>query len=146
MIDIDHFKRLNDTYGHQAGDIVLRDVAAMLTRDLREIDTAARYGGEEFILLLPETNLQGAMLVAHRLRHAIEHANFLTGARAQPGVESGGEPEHITISIGVALFPEEAMFKRDLLEAADAALYDAKTRGRNRVVLFADIKNRKEAS
>jgi diguanylate cyclase (GGDEF)-like protein len=146
MIDIDYFKRLNDTHGHQAGDIVLRDVAAILTRDLREIDTAARYGGEEFILLLPETSLQGAMLVAHRLRQAVEHANFLTGTGAQPGVEPSGEPEHLTISIGVALFPEEAMFKRDLLEAADAALYEAKTRGRNRVVLFADIKNRKEAS
>jgi diguanylate cyclase (GGDEF)-like protein len=142
MIDIDHFKRLNDTYGHQAGDIVLRDIAAILTRDLREIDTAARYGGEEFILLLPETDLQGAKLVAHRLRHAVEHASFFTGARGQ----AGGESEHITISIGVALFPEEAIFKSDLLEASDAALYEAKARGRNRVVPFADIKNRKEAS
>lgn len=142
MIDIDHFKRLNDTYGHQAGDVVLRDVAAILTRDLREVDTAARYGGEEFILLLPETDLQGAKLVAQRLRYSIEQANFFTGARTPTGEKS----KHITVSIGVALFPEEARFKRDLLEASDAALYEAKEQGRNRVVLYADIKNRKEAS
>ncbi len=83
MIDIDHFKRLNDTHGHHAGDIVLRDVAAILTRDLREIDIAARYGGEEFILLLPETDLQGAKLVAQRLRSAVEQAKFFTGTRRE---------------------------------------------------------------
>ncbi len=128
MIDIDHFKRLNDAHGHQAGDIVLRDVAAILTRDLREIDTAARYGGEEFILLLPETDLLGAKLVAQRVRYSVEQANFFTGART----EAGEETEHVTISIGVALFPGEARFKRDLLEASDAALYEAKAQGRNR--------------
>jgi diguanylate cyclase (GGDEF)-like protein len=142
MIDIDHFKRLNDTHGHQAGDVVLRDVAAILTRDLREVDTAARYGGEEFILLLPETDLQGAKLVAQRLLYSVEQANFFTGARTPAGEKS----EHITISIGVALFPEEARFKRDLLEASDAALYEAKARGRNRVVLYSEIKSHKEAS
>jgi diguanylate cyclase (GGDEF)-like protein len=142
MIDIDFFKRLNDTHGHQVGDTVLRDVAAILTRDLREVDTAARYGGEEFILLLPETNLQGAKLVAQRLRYAIEQANFFTGART----EAGQETEHITISIGVALFPEEARFKRDLLEASDAALYEAKAQGRNRVVLYSELKSQREAS
>jgi diguanylate cyclase (GGDEF)-like protein len=142
MIDIDHFKRLNDTHGHQAGDLVLRDVATILTRDLREIDTAARYGGEEFILLLPETDQQGAKLVAQRLRYAVEHANFFTGT-------SSGEKEHvehITISIGVALFPQEAHFKRDLIEASDAALYVAKAHGRNRVVLYSDVKAHREAS
>ncbi len=142
MIDIDHFKRLNDTHGHQAGDIVLRDVAAILARDLREIDTAARYGGEEFILLLPETDLQGATLVAQRVRYSVEQANFFTGVRTGSGQES----EHVTISIGVALFPTEARFKRDLLEASDAALYEAKARGRNRVILYSDIKGKKESS
>jgi len=142
MIDIDHFKRLNDTHGHAAGDVVLRDVAAILTRDLREIDTAARYGGEEFILLLPETDLAGANLVAQRLRYSVDHANFFTGART----EAGQKTEHVTISIGVAMFPGEARFKRDLLEASDAALYEAKAQGRNRVVLYFDIKNQKEAS
>ena len=129
MIDIDHFKRLNDTHGHPAGDIVLRDVAAILTHDLREIDIAARYGGEEFVLLLPETDLQGAKLVAQRLRSSVEQANFFIGTAT-------GKPEHVTISIGVALFPEEARFKRDLLEASDTALYKAKAQGRNRVVLL----------
>jgi diguanylate cyclase (GGDEF)-like protein len=138
MIDIDHFKRLNDSFGHHVGDIVLRDLAAILTRELREIDTAARYGGEEFILLLPETNLQGAMLVAQRLRSAVEQADFITAP--------GQKPERVTISIGVALFPDEAHFKADLLEAADVALYQAKAQGRNRVVLHADLKNHKEAS
>jgi len=142
MIDIDHFKRLNDTHGHPAGDVVLRDVAAILTRDLREIDTAARYGGEEFILLLPETNLQGAKLVAQRLRYSVEQAKFFIGARTADGEQT----EHITISIGVAMFPEEARFKRDLLEASDAALYQAKAQGRNRVVLYSDIKTEREAS
>jgi len=142
MIDIDHFKRLNDAYGHQTGDLVLRDVAAILTRDLREVDTAARYGGEEFILLLPETGHQGAKLVAQRLRYAIEQANFFTGAHG-PADE---QIEHITISVGVAVFPEEARSKRDLVEASDAALYEAKTRGRNRVVLYSEIKSQREAS
>jgi diguanylate cyclase (GGDEF)-like protein len=138
MIDIDHFKRLNDEHGHHAGDIVLRDVAAILTHDLREIDIAARFGGEEFVLLLPETDLQGAKLVAQRLRSAVEQATFFTGTM--------GNTEHITISIGVALFPEEARFKRDLLEASDTALYQAKAQGRNRVVLYSEIKSRREAS
>lgn len=138
MIDIDHFKRLNDTHGHPAGDIVLRDVAAILTHDLREIDIAARYGGEEFVLLLPETDLQGAKLVAQRLRSSVEQANFFIGTAT-------GKPEHVTISIGVALFPEEARFKRDLLEASDTALYKAKAQGRNRVVLYSEISQR-EAS
>jgi diguanylate cyclase (GGDEF)-like protein len=139
MIDIDHFKRLNDTHGHPAGDLVLHDVAAILTSDLRQIDIAARYGGEEFILLLPETTLQGAKLVAQRLRYSVEQAKFRTSARNLP-------EEHVTISIGVAVFPDEARFKRELLEAADAALYQAKANGRNRVVLYSDIKTRKEAS
>jgi diguanylate cyclase (GGDEF)-like protein len=142
MIDIDHFKRLNDTRGHHAGDLVLRDLASILTRDLREVDTAARYGGEEFILLLPETDQQGARLVAHRMRSAVEQANFFTGT---PG-RTGDPIEHVTISIGVALFPAEARSKRDLLDAADAALYEAKARGRNRVVLYPEIKKHREAS
>jgi diguanylate cyclase (GGDEF)-like protein len=142
MIDIDHFKRLNDTHGHQAGDLVLRDLAAILTHDLREIDTAARYGGEEFILLLPETDLQGATLVAQRLRRAVEQANFITGSRAV----AGDGVEHVTISIGVALFPEDARFKHDLLEASDGALYEAKAQGRNRVILRSEMKSRREAS
>jgi diguanylate cyclase (GGDEF)-like protein len=140
MIDIDHFKRLNDTHGHPAGDLALHEIAAILSSDLRQIDIAARYGGEEFILLLPETTPQGAKLVAQRLRYSVEQAKFRTGN------QRGAAEERLTISIGVALFPEEARCKRDLLEAADAALYAAKAKGRNRVVFYSEIKSREEAS
>ncbi len=139
MIDIDHFKRLNDTFGHHVGDVVLRDLSAILTRELREIDTAARYGGEEFILLLPETDLPGAKLVAERLRSAVEQAAFAVGSN--PAL--GHKTEHVTISIGVALFPQEARLKPELLEAADIALYQAKAQGRNCVVFYADLKKKK---
>ncbi len=139
MIDIDHFKRLNDTFGHHVGDTVLRDLSAILTRELREIDTAARYGGEEFILLLPETDLPGAKLVAERLRYAVEQASFSVGSNPA----SGHKTEQVTISIGVALFPQEARLKPELLEAADTALYQAKAQGRNCVVLYADLKKKK---
>lgn len=143
MIDIDHFKRINDTHGHQAGDLVLRDVAALVARGLREVDTAARFGGEEFAVLLPETNRQGAELVAQRLRHSVEQAHFFTAAHGS----STRQIERVTISIGVALFPAEAPSQRDLLEASDAALYAAKSGGRNRVVLYSEMKhNREEAS
>jgi diguanylate cyclase (GGDEF)-like protein len=139
MIDIDHFKRLNDTHGHPGGDLVLRDVAAILAHDLREIDTAARYGGEEFILLLPETDLQGAKLVAQRLRSSVEQANFFTGS----SLVTGHRAEHVTISIGIALFPHDARSKSELIEASDAALYQAKRNGRNCVVPFAELTNQK---
>ena len=141
MIDIDHFKRLNDTHGHPAGDAVLRDFAAILTGDLRQIDLAARYGGEEFILLLPETTQEGAMLVAQRLRHAVDEAKFRISSS-----EMGPIPEHLTISVGISIFPDDAMRKSELLEAADAALYEAKSRGRNTVVFFSECPSRKEAS
>lgn len=131
MVDIDHFKQLNDHYGHHVGDQVLRDVAAILMKDMREIDTVARYGGEEFVLILPETGEAGAMLVAQRLRRAVEQARFFAG--------SPNAPEHLTISIGVAIFDNDAQFKRELIEAADAALYSAKNTGRNSVILHSDL-------
>ncbi len=140
MIDIDYFKQLNDSYGHHAGDQVLRDVASILMKDMREVDTVARYGGEEFVLILPETGGPGAMLVAQRLRRVVEQARFFAG--------SPRATEHLTISIGVAVFDIDAQFKRDLVEAADAALYEAKRRGRNQVVLYSDLprETRREAS
>jgi diguanylate cyclase (GGDEF)-like protein len=139
MIDIDFFKNLNDTYGHHVGDQVLRDVASILMRDMREIDTVARYGGEEFVLILPETNGPGGFLVAQRLRRAVEQAKFFAG--------SPRAIEHLTISLGVAIFDQDAQFNRDLIEFADAALYEAKATGRNRVVLYSEIAGRhKEVS
>ncbi len=131
MVDIDFFKHLNDQYGHHIGDQVLRDVASILMKDMREVDTVARYGGEEFVLVLPETSEPGAMLVAQRLRRAVEQARFFAG--------SPRAAEHLTISIGIAIFDSDAQFKRDLIEAADAALYEAKRRGRNQVVMYSEM-------
>lgn len=128
MIDIDFFKALNDTYGHHVGDQVLRDVSSILMKDMREVDTVARYGGEEFVIILPETSGPGAIQVAQRLRHAVEQAKFFAG--------SPDKVEHLTISIGIAMLGEDAQFKRELIEAADAALYQAKSQGRNQAVTF----------
>ena len=139
MVDIDHFKQLNDHYGHHVGDQVLRDVAAILMKDMREIDTVARYGGEEFVLVLPESNKHAALRVAERLRRAVEKSRFFAG--------SPDAPEHLTISIGVAVFSADAQSKRDLIASADEALYHAKHSGRNSVVLYSDLQRlrRKEA-
>jgi len=141
MIDIDFFKMLNDRYGHHVGDQVLRDVASILVKDMREIDTVARYGGEEFVIILPDTTGPGAMLVAQRLRKAVEQARFFAG--------SARVIERLSISIGVAVFNTDAQFKRDLIEFSDAALYAAKSQGRNRVILYSDLAiaaSRKEVS
>ncbi len=140
MIDIDHFKQLNDHYGHHVGDQVLRDVSALLMKDMREVDTVARYGGEEFVIVLPETSGAGARRVAERLRRAVEKSRFFAG--------SARAVEHLTISIGIAVFDSDAQFKRDLIEFSDAALYEAKAAGRNRIVLYSEIisKQRKEVS
>jgi diguanylate cyclase (GGDEF)-like protein len=131
MIDIDHFKNLNDTFGHHAGDQVLRDVASILMKDMREVDTVARYGGEEFVMILPETTETGAVYVAQRLRRAVEQAKFFAG--------SPQSIQHLTISIGIAVFDTDAQFKRDLIEFADAALYAAKGAGRNRLVCYSEL-------
>ncbi|HXB23044.1 MAG TPA: GGDEF domain-containing protein [Candidatus Solibacter sp.] len=134
MIDIDHFKNLNDTFGHHVGDQVLRDVASILMKDMREVDTVARYGGEEFVMILPETTEAGAVYVAQRLRKAVEQANFFAG--------SPQSIQHLTISIGIAVFDTDAQFKRDLIEFADAALYTAKRGGRNRLVCYSELSRR----
>lgn len=131
MVDIDFFKQLNDRYGHHIGDQVLRDVASLLLKDMREVDTVARYGGEEFVIILPETNHDGAKFVAQRLRRTVEHARFFAG--------SSDSVEHLTISIGIAIFDGNPLLKRDLIEHADAALYAAKKKGRNRVLLYSDL-------
>lgn len=127
--DIDHFKRVNDTYGHLVGDRILREVSAILNSQIRSIDMAARYGGEEFVLLLPETELQGVMIVAEKVRSAVEAFDFTP---SDPDEMPG--PAHITISLGAAAYPEtEAATHEELLEKADHALYRAKEGGRNRV-------------
>jgi diguanylate cyclase len=122
MIDIDHFKRINDRFGHAAGDDALKCVAQYLDRHCRGTDFIARFGGEEFLLLLPETPLEGAMQVADKLRIGIAQTHV-------PGVGQ------VTISMGVAQStPAQSLTMPDLLKAADEALYNAKAAGRNRVV------------
>jgi diguanylate cyclase (GGDEF)-like protein len=126
MIDIDHFKNINDTYGHQKGDAVLQDLAILLKDHLRQYDTAARFGGEEFALILPETGLDEARQVAERLRQATEKLVF----EEIPDLK-------MTASLGVSCFPvEPVQTVDDLIREADYALYNAKRSGRNRVELM----------
>ncbi len=124
MIDLDRFKNKNDTYGHLVGDAVLKDVSALLQRNLREVDLIARYGGEEIILMLIETSIDQGMPIAQRLRQLVE---------VHP-IRAYDELLSQTISIGVAGFPEHGQTLDDLIECADAALYEAKRLGRNQVV------------
>jgi diguanylate cyclase (GGDEF)-like protein len=127
MIDIDHFKRVNDTYGHQVGDAVLVAVAALLQGQLRPYDTAARFGGEEFVQVLPSTELAAAGAVAERLRKLTANLSF---------AKEGAADLELTISAGVALVsPGSIVNADDLIRQADTALYRAKQDGRNRVVL-----------
>lgn len=125
MVDIDHFKMFNDTHGHLHGDDVLRDVAKILEASLRKADIVARFGGEEFVILLPEIDLSHAKTVAEKLRRAVASHQFPL-AHTQP-------MGRVTISLGVASFPEDALRGRELLQLADEALYLAKRRGRNQV-------------
>lgn len=138
MLDIDHFKQMNDNYGHHVGDQVLRDISSVIVKDMREIDTAARYGGEEFVIVLPETAKPAAMQVAQRIRSRVENAKFFAG--------SPRAIEHLTISIGLAMFDTDARFKRDLIDAADSALYVAKSHGRNQVVAYSETSAREGIS
>ena len=126
MIDIDHFKAINDTYGHAVGDQALVEVARRLRTGVRAIDITSRYGGEEFLLVLPETALAGAGLLADRLRR---------GMAANPIATVGGSLS-ITISLGVATIQPDLPDMATLVANADTALYAAKQAGRNRVAAF----------
>jgi diguanylate cyclase (GGDEF)-like protein len=126
--DIDHFKRTNDTWGHEAGDEVLRQVAAKLREGVRTVDVIARYGGEEIAILLPQTSMAGAADLADRLRHAV-------GAKP---VKFKGEEIPVTLSFGVASYPEAVAARDGLFRAADRALYEAKRAGRN-CVKFVEV-------
>jgi diguanylate cyclase (GGDEF)-like protein len=128
IIDLDHFKSVNDNYGHGTGDDVLRTVSRLMKSRLRNFDTLARYGGEEFFIILPRTSTETALIVAERLRKTIAETEFSQcGNVAQCG--------NVTISIGVATFPTHAATGGDLKTIADRALYCAKGEGRNRVCL-----------
>jgi len=126
MLDLDHFKSVNDTYGHVHGDEVLREFAHRVNTHTREVDTFARYGGEEFVLVLPETGLDGATSLAERINRAVRELPFGLG---------GDHPLPVTVSIGAAVFPTHGTTGSQLLRAADRALYVAKDSGRDRWAL-----------
>ena len=128
MIDLDHFKQVNDTYGHQGGDQVLKALASLLLDSVRASDVACRYGGEEFLLLLPNMSAEHAVTRAEQWRAAFEATT----------VNYGGTNIKATLSIGVALYPGEGASVDELTRCADLALYKAKAQGRNRVVLFSE--------
>ncbi len=123
MIDIDHFKKVNDAYGHRVGDSVLKEVAELIRSNTRDVDTVSRWGGEEFLVLLPQTVKQSAILLASRMLKAIEQYSF-------SGISDG----QITVSVGLASVPDPSIDSGEkLINASDVALYEAKRRGRNRV-------------
>ena len=130
MVDIDHFKLVNDTHGHSVGDVVLREVARRVVEELRSVDRAMRFGGEEIALVLVQTDRTGALDVAKRVCKAVER---------EPILVSDTLALNVTVSAGAAAIPEDAKSGLTLLNAADKALYAAKSRGRNRAVAFNEI-------
>lgn len=124
MLDIDHFKKVNDTWGHENGNKALRHVADLIGQTVRRLDIPCRYGGEEFAVILPDTNLQASAQVAERIRSSID---------ASP-LDIDNQPLHITVSIGIATYQvNSAMTSNQLIEHADKFLYQAKQEGRNRI-------------
>jgi diguanylate cyclase (GGDEF)-like protein len=145
MLDLDHFKRVNDRYGHQAGDLVLRESADLLRGSLRDPDIPARYGGEEFAVILPKTHVQGALAVAERIWRAIGGTTFRHALGEGPGA-SPPVDLRVTVSIGVAFFPSKDITSAELLvKFADEALYQAKRTGRNSICLYQAQNYRYEA-
>jgi len=126
MIDLDHFKAINDDYGHDVGDETLKTVAQICLSTLRKVDIFARYGGEEFAVALPETDLEHALQVAERLRRSVAEAPMTDRI----------PPLHITLSVGVTVAGPDSTDLSTLLKHADTALYQAKNNGRNRVEIF----------
>ena len=131
MMDIDDFKQVNDTYGHAAGDKVLREVAAIIGKTVRKIDMPARYGGEEFAVILPETKGQEAVVIAHRLRNRIQNLEITL---------NDGTLLKITVSVGIASFPDAGQDELTIMEFADKALYESKKKGKNCVHLYMEEK------
>jgi diguanylate cyclase (GGDEF)-like protein/PAS domain S-box-containing protein len=126
MLDLDHFKRFNDTYGHDAGDVVLRETAAFLLKNVRAEDFVCRYGGEEFVVILPTADLEGSTARGEKLRSKMRELSIM---------HQGKSLGMVTLSVGVAAFPAHAMSPKELMAAADAALYEAKRGGRDQVAV-----------
>ncbi|RYZ36290.1 MAG: GGDEF domain-containing protein, partial [Myxococcaceae bacterium] len=129
LTDVDHFKSVNDTYGHPTGDQVLKGVARIIKTLARDTDVVARYGGEEFVMVMPETDAQGAKVIAERIREAVMAEVFQT--------EMG--PLRITMSLGIATYPDNAQEKQQLIDLSDQCLYHSKRNGRNQAVTVAQM-------
>ena len=130
MVDIDDFKKVNDSYGHLVGDVVLRDISAIIQHSVREMDLVGRYGGEEFSVALPEATRELGVQIADRIRQAIERTV----------IQAYDERIQVTVSVGVAFLPEDAASADKLIERADQAMYEAKRAGRNRVISADQLK------
>jgi diguanylate cyclase (GGDEF)-like protein len=128
MIDVDNLKEYNDRNGHLSGSRALRDIARVITQSCREIDLVAKYGGDEFALLLPQTGLEGALRLGHRMLKAVWQFKF-------DGAASG----LLTCSIGIAVYPDDARTVETIIERADAALYLAKSRGKNGIMSYTEL-------
>ncbi|WP_440053515.1 diguanylate cyclase [Pseudoalteromonas sp. T1lg65] len=128
MFDIDHFKKINDEYGHSGGDEAIRHIADLLKKTIRETDTAGRYGGEEFAVTLLDTDEEGAVVFAERLRRLIENSSIYYDE----------QQIKITVSLGVALYDDKFAKHEQWIEAADNALYSSKENGRNRVTVYSE--------
>lgn len=136
MLDIDHFKRFNDSYGHDAGDALLAQFADVLKRTVRSEDIACRYGGEEFTVVLLEADALAAAQRAEAIRAAVAEMSVVHQQQQLP---------HVTVSVGVALFPRDARGPEDLLRRADAALYAAKRAGRDRVASAEHVAEKRQS-
>ena len=152
ILDIDFFKKVNDTYGHQYGDYVLKTVADLMKSSFRKTDLLYRYGGEELVMIMPETNVEGAIIPVQRLRRAVEEYNFdesgqplcsvsvynksiVTSGDYQRYFEYNGVKAKVTVSIGLTMNYGEFKTATELLKSADESLYEAKESGRNRVII-----------
>ncbi len=129
MLDVDDLKKINDTYGHQAGDAVLSSIGSTLTESLRKVDIPARYGGDEFAVILPNTNKSGSIAVAEKIRSRLKRVTLKSDSREVP----------VTFSIGIATYPQSASGKELLVEKADRALYESKNHGKNKITHYGDI-------
>src|SRR5215207_7444866 len=134
MMDVDHFKNVNDTYGHLTGSKTLEEIGGVIIEIMRSGDAAARFGGEEFAAFLLEAEVPQAMVAAERIRSAIESREFTVVRTGQPVAT-----HHVTISIGISSFPGDSSDPIELVEMADSALYRAKREGRNRVCAYRDL-------
>jgi len=137
LIDVDHFKRINDVHGHHIGDLALYELGKLILQSIRETDIVARYGGDEIVIIAPNTTTHLAEVLAERLRQNVENQNL-----ALKGESDKSKDVHLTVSIGIADLTQEAKDSRALMLNADQMLYHAKKEGRNRVVIYGVIPSR----